>query len=321
VFLVNVPIAAVAVWVTVRHVPESHDPGAASRPDVAGAALATAGLAGVVYALIEGSAQRSLTPLLAIVGTAGVVALGVFLLVERRSGRPLVPLDLFRSRQFNGANLTTLAVYTALSGALFLLVVELQGVLGYSALEAGASMLPITLLVLVLSAWVGQVAQRIGPRLPMTVGPVVAGAGLLLAGGVGPGDRYATSVLPAVVVLGLGMALTVAPLTAAVMAAVDEHHVGAASGLNNAVARVGGLLAVAVLPLVAGLGGVDPGAPGFAPGVARALRIAAGLSMVGGAISFALVRRAAPVRAVPQASITHPCHDPCLRDDQAEEAA
>lgn len=314
VFLVNLPLAAVAVAVTLKHVPESRDRAATRRPDLVGAALATVGLGGLVYALIEGSARRELTPGLALAGGIGLAALVAFPHVERRRPHPLVPMSIFRSRQFVGANATTLTVYAALGGALFLVAVELQRVLGYSALEAGAALLPITVVILALSARAGRMAQRTGPRLPMTVGPIVAGLGLLLASFVGPGDSYAAAVLPAVIVLGLGMACTVAPLTAAVMGAVDEGHVGVASGFNNAVARGGGLLAVALLPAIAGLGGVDPSAPGFHAGVARALRIAAGLAAAGGVAAFALVREAAAVRSVTQPSLSHACQDPCLRD-------
>jgi Na+/melibiose symporter-like transporter len=322
VFLVNLPLAAVAVFVTLKHVPESRDPAAARRPDLVGAALATVGLGGLVYALIEGSARRQLTPSLALAGGVGLAALIAFPFVERRRPHPLVPMSIFRSRQFVGANATTLTVYAALGGALFLVAVELQQVLGYSALEAGSALLPITFVILSLSARAGRLAQRTGPRLLMTVGPVIAGLGLFLAGFIGPGDTYATAVLPAVVVLGLGMACTVAPLTAAVMAAVDEGHVGVASGFNNAVARVGGLLAVALLPAVAGLGGVDPSSPGFHAGVARALRMAAGLCVAGGLAAFALVRdtKRVRMRIAPQASLSHACQDPCLRQSADEVA-
>jgi Na+/melibiose symporter-like transporter len=281
---------------------------------VAGALLTVVGLGGLVYALIEGSARGALTPGLAVVGGVGVAALVAFPLVEARRAHPLVPLSIFRSRQFVGANVTTLTVYAALGAALFLLAVELQRVMGYSALEAGASFLPITVLLLMLSTRVGRLAQRIGPRTPMTAGPVVAGVGLFLASGVGPGGHYLSSVLPAVVVLGLGMAFTVAPLTAAVLASVDDHHLGVASGFNNAVARIGGLLAVAVLPALAGLGGVDPGAAGFHAGVVTALRICAGLAVVGGLTSFLLIRTARPMRVVAMADVAHVCQDPCLRD-------
>ncbi|MDQ4096942.1 MAG: MFS transporter, partial [Actinomycetota bacterium] len=236
---------------------------------------------------------------------------------ERARRQPLVPLSIFRNRQFNGANVTTLAVYAAFSGALFLVVVELQQVLGYSALEAGSALLPITFLLVTLSARAGRLSQRTGPRLPMTVGPIIVGVGMLMAGSIGPGDRYLTGVLPAVLVLGLGMALTVAPLTSAVMAAVDDHHVGVASGFNNAVARVGGLLAVALLPAVAGLGGIDPADPRFHPGVALALRISAALAVAGGVCALVFVSKAVRVRAVPQPSVLHACQDPCLREPAA----
>jgi MFS family permease len=334
VFLVNLPLAAVAVVVALRHVPETRaapgagvgagvaagpadrldgNPGPVARADVTGAALATAGLGGLVFALIEWG-HGSLSAPLAATGLVGFAALVAFPLFERRRAQPLLPLSLFRSRQFNGANVTTLLVYAAFGGALFLVVVQLQSSMGYSAMEAGSALLPITLLLVALSSRVGRLAQRTGPRLPMTVGPLVVALGLVMASGIGPGEGYMGGVLPAVLVLGLGMACTVAPLTSAVMAAVDEEHVGVGSGFNNAVARVGGLLAVAVVPLAAGLGGVNPGDPGFDSGVARALRISAALAGAGALVSFALVRRAAPVRAVPHPDLTHACQDPCLRE-------
>ena len=312
VFLVNLPLAAVAVVVALRHVPESRATSALPRLDLAGAALATVGLGGVVFALIEGAGGGLSSAVLA-TGVLGAAALVAFPLVERRRPVPLLPLSLFRSRQFTGANLTTLLVYAGFGAALFLVVVELQSGLGYSAMEAGAALLPITLILVALSSHAGRLAQRTGPRLPMTAGPLIVAAGLLLAGEIGPGDGYATDVLPAVVVLGLGMALTVAPLTAAVMAAADEEHVGVASGFNNAVARVGGLLAVAVIPLLAGLGGDAPGAPAFQDGLPRALQISAALAAAGGLVSLLLVSRAVPVRPVPQPDLSHTCQDPCLR--------
>jgi MFS family permease len=265
----------------------------------------------VVFALIEGSANGVSPPVAAaaVVGVAGLVA---FPFVERRQAEPLVPLELFRSRQFSGANATTFAVYGAFNGALFLFVVLLQQSLGYSALEAGSAMLPVTVLMLTLSAWAGRLSQRVGPRLPMTAGPVVAGIGLLLLSRVAPGTRYLTGVLPAVVVFGLGLALTVAPLTAAVMAAVEERHLGVGSGVNNAVARVAGLLSVALLPLAAGLSGVDPGAAGFAGGVRAALRISAAVCVLGGAVACVSVRRSMPARAVVHPGMSHACGDPVV---------
>jgi EmrB/QacA subfamily drug resistance transporter len=314
VFLINLPVAAVTLWVVRAHVPESRDAEAAATGplDLPGAVLATVGLAGVVFALIEGSAG-GFTPLVAVAAVVGAAALVAFPVVERRAAEPLVPLEVFRSRQFSGANLTTLAVYGAFGGALFLFVVQLQQDLGYSALEAGSALLPVTLLMLTLSARAGRLSQRAGPRLPMTVGPLVAGLGLLLLGRVAPGSRYLTAILPALIVFGLGLSLTVAPLTAAVMASVEERHLGVGSGVNNAVARVAGLLSVALLPLAAGLSGVDPAGPGFADGVRVALRISAVVCALGGAVAFVSVRRAAAVRPVFQPGMSHACGDPVMR--------
>ncbi|HEX3623027.1 MAG TPA: DHA2 family efflux MFS transporter permease subunit [Acidimicrobiales bacterium] len=313
VFLINLPVAVITVWVVLAHVPESRDPGAASggRLDVPGALAATVGLAGVVFALIQGSAN-GVTPLVAGAAVVGVAALVAFPFIERGEAEPLVPLEIFRSHQFSGANATTFAVYGAFNGALFLFVVELQRGMGYSALEAGSAMLPVTLLMLTLSSRAGRLSQRMGPRLPMTVGPAVAGGGLLLLGQVGPGTHYLTGVLPAVIVFGLGLALTVAPLTAAVMAAVEERHLGVGSGVNNAVARVAGLLSVALLPLAAGLSGVDPGAPGFPAGVRTALRISAVVCVVGGGVAFTSVRRSVAARAVVHPSMSQACADPVV---------
>ncbi|MDQ6728074.1 MAG: MFS transporter [Actinomycetota bacterium] len=314
VFLINLPLAAVTVWVVRSHVPESRDAGALAggRLDVAGAAATTVGLAGVVYALIEGSA-RGLSVRVVVAALIGAAALIAFPLVERGQAEPLVPLELFRSRQFSGANATTFAVYGAFGGALFLFVVLLQQALGYSALEAGASMLPVTVILVLLSARTGRLAQRIGPRTPMTVGPLIAAGGLLLMSRVGPGDHYASGVLPGVVVFGLGLSFTVAPLTAAVMAAVEERHLGVGSGVNNAVARVAGLLSVALLPALAGLSGVDPADPAFAPGVGTALGIAAGLCAAGGLVANLSVRTSVRVRPATQPGMTMACNDPALR--------
>ena len=316
VFLINVPLAAVAVALTLRHVPESRDPEASHRPDLVGALAATVGLAGVVFALIEWPAEGASVRVVAS-GVVGVAALVAFPFVERSRAQPLVPLTIFRDPQFVGANATTITVYAAFGGALFLLVLELQQVLGYSALAAGAALLPITVLMLAFSARTAALSQRIGPRLPMTIGPVVVAIGLFLAAGLGPGDTYAAGVLPAVVVIGLGLSLTVAPLTAAVIAAVEERHVGVASGVNNAVARIGTLLSVALLPLVAGLGEVTPGDPRYTVGVSRAMLVAAGLCVLGGAVAFVTVRRGAHVMPVVQPDVSHACADPSVREPLA----
>jgi EmrB/QacA subfamily drug resistance transporter len=315
VFLINVPLAALALWVTLKHVPESHDPQAGRRPDFAGAAAATLGLTGVVFALIQGPAH-GWTPGVIAAGVVGAIALVAFPFIEQRVASPLVPLDIFRSRQFSGANGTTFVVYAALGVALFLVVVELQTVLGYSALAAGAATLPITVLMLFLSPRAGRLAQRIGPRLPMTIGPLVVAVGLVLLSGISPSTTYFSGILPGLVVFGLGLSVTVAPLTAAVMGSVEENHVGVGSGVNNAVARVAGLLAVAVLPALAGLETASAGVE-FTDGVARALLISAGLCVVGAAVAFLTIRKAARVRT-PTQPMAVSCQDPCVRERQRE---
>jgi Na+/melibiose symporter-like transporter len=224
-------------------------------------------------------------------GVAGVLLLALFVRVEARSRHPMLPLSLFRNRQFAGANAATLANYFALGGAFFLLSLELQDALGYSALEAGAALAPSTLIMLVLSPRAGALAQRIGPRLPMTVGPVVAAAGLVLLGRARPGAGYLDTVLPGVVVLGLGITTFVAPLTTAVLGAVDERRAGLASAVNNAAARLAQLLAAAVLPLAASIpAGAVGGGAAFTDGFQRAMWICAGVAVCGGLIAFVTIR-------------------------------
>ncbi|HEY6276818.1 MAG TPA: MFS transporter [Streptosporangiaceae bacterium] len=257
IFLLNLPLAAAVVAVGVRHVPETRDPTAHGRFDIAGAVLAALALTGITDALIEASAHGAARA--AVTGTLGVVAGIAFVLLERRRGRPgaqtppMLPLDVFASRQFTAVNVVTFLVYAALGGVIFLLVLTLQVVAGYSPLAAGISLLPATLLLLLLSARAGALAQRIGPRWLMTAGPLITAAGLLLATRIGPHTSYLTDVLPAVTLFGLGLAATVAPLTATMLASADVRHAGVASGVNNAVARAAGLLAVAGLPLAVGL--------------------------------------------------------------------
>jgi EmrB/QacA subfamily drug resistance transporter len=318
IFVLNLPIAVVAGWVTVVHVPESRPEPSPAPPDVAGALTVSVGLAALAFALIEGASGFG--PPEAVAAAAGAAALIAFVVVERTSRRPMLPLGIFRSRQFTGANLTTLAVYAALGGTLFLLVLELQLVLGYSALEAGASLLPVTTIMLLLSSRMGQLAQRIGPRWPMTIGPVVVAAGLVLLTRVGAGAAYATVVLPAVVVFGLGLATTVAPLTAAVLAAVDDAHMGVASGVNNAVARVAGLLAVAVLPAAVGLD-IGRGPDAVSQGFHRATLVGAALSVAGGLVALATIRGGARLDPVAQAGLDQPCQDPCLVSGRRPDAA
>jgi EmrB/QacA subfamily drug resistance transporter len=252
VFLINLPLG-VFVVLAARHVPESRDPSMGKHIDVRGAVLAALGLGGTTYALIEAGGHGS--PWVWIAGVGGVIALILFLLSERSSPQPMMPLGLFASRQFSAANVVTFVVYGALSGVFFLLVAFLQISLGYSPIAAGASSLPITVLMLLFSARSGALAQRIGPRIPLTLGPLILAGGMLLMTGINPGDSYVLSILPAVIVFGVGLTLVVSPVTATVLAAADERHAGIASGVNNAVSRVAALLAVAVLPLIAGLTG------------------------------------------------------------------
>jgi EmrB/QacA subfamily drug resistance transporter len=285
VFLINLPLAALVVWVAARHVPESVDPTASSRFDLPGTLLGALGLAGLTYASIAGG-ERGADPVVVAAGVVGLLALAGFVVVERTSDHPLVPAGLFASRQFTVTNVVTFVVYGALGGVLFLLVLHLQVVSGFSPLEAGTALLPLTLIMLALSARSGALAARIGPRLQMTAGPLIAACGLLLMLRIGPDTSYWTDVLPAVVVFGLGLTTLVAPLTATVLASAPGAHAGAASGVNNAVARTAGLLAVALLPPIAGLTGDvyrDPSA--FEAGFHMAVWIGAGMLVAGGLLS------------------------------------
>lgn len=286
IFLINLPIGIFVALMAIRHVPETSDPRATGRIDFPGAILAGIGLAGSTYALIEAPGSGAEVGVI-LAGVVGVLSLIAFLLVERRSPNPMMPLSIFASRQFSAANLVTFVVYTALGGVFFLLVSFLQISMGYSAVEAGAASLPVTAIMLALSARSGALAQRIGPRIPLTLGPLVIAAGLMLMTRISPGDGYIGAVLPAVIVFGLGLALVVAPVTATVLAAADDRYAGIASGVNNAVSRVGGLLAVAVLPLIAGLTGekfYDPSA--MTSGFHTAMIVCAALSAVGGVFAW-----------------------------------
>ncbi|ASU78611.1 MFS transporter [Actinopolyspora erythraea] len=312
VFFINLPVAALALAVTLRHVPESSDPTISGPPDITGAAAVTLGLAGAVYALIETPAHgwNAVTVPAAFVGLVG---LACFPVIEAKQRAPLLPLSLFRSRQFVGANLTTFTVYGALSTALFLLSLQLQQTLGYSAMATGLATLPITVIMLLLSSRMGALAQRIGPRWPMTVGPVVCACGLVLMTRVTPMASYVVGVLPGVLVFGIGLSITVAPLTSAVLASVGPERGGVASGVNNAVSRVAGLLAVAVLPPLAGLSGTATGQP-LGQGYGNAMLISAGLCVVGAVLAALTIERAERVRTVPLPAVNHACQDPCTEN-------
>jgi EmrB/QacA subfamily drug resistance transporter len=310
VFWVNLPVAAAVVLITLRHVPESSDPDArrAGHLDVRGAALAVLGLGAVTFALTGlGRGDAGSGPPLAVSGLVGVAALAAFLVVERRSPNPLVPLSMFADRLFAGTNLITLLIYGPLGVYFFLFVLQLQTVAGFSPSVAGTALLPATVLMLLLSARSGALADRIGPRVQLAAGPLLAAAGFLLALRIGPGASYLTDVLPATAALGLGLATAVAPLTAAVLSSADEHHAGIASGINNAVARTAGLLAVAVIPVAAGLGGTDYTDPvGYAAGFRRAMLIGAGLLVLASALAAALIRPVRLVRPAPAPPAAEP---------------
>ena len=288
-FLVNLPLGAATVWIAQLHVPETRDERADHRFDVAGAVLATLALGTTTFALIQHE------PLGAVaatgVGLLGLAIGAVFVVVERRTSHPMVPPSLFASRQFSAANAMTLLVYAALGAVFFFLTLQLQTVLGYGPLLAGMASLPVTVLMLLFAARGGELASRIGPRVPMTVGPVVCGVGTVLLAGVGAGSTYWTGVLPGISIFGLGLTLLVAPLTATVLAAAPDRYAGVASGVNNAVARAGSLLAVAALPAVVGLSGSDYAVPeAFSAAYRSAMLICAGLLAGGGIVSWLLIR-------------------------------
>jgi len=290
VFLINVPFAAAIVAVAGRHVPESRDPAHHGRFDYAGAVLGAVALGGVTYALI-GAGEHPTRPDVLASAAIGVAAGAVFLVHERRTADPMLPLGLFADRQFTGANLATLAIYGALGGSGLFLVLQLQTVLGYDATAAGAAMLPSIAMITLLSPYMGAVATRIGPRLPMTVGPLIVAAGTLLLAGVDGGQPYVVEILPGSLLQGLGMAVVVAPLTATVLGAAPDALAGIASGVNNAVARAAQLLAVAALPVAVGLSGDDYTRPvAFTDGYRAATVTCAVLFALGGLISWWTIR-------------------------------
>jgi EmrB/QacA subfamily drug resistance transporter len=284
VFLINPPIGALVIGLSKR-VPETRDPNAHGHLDVRGAALGALALAAITIALID--AGHRISSSVFVTGAIGIAAFVAFIVTERRSPNPMMPLGMFASRQFTAANLVTLVVYAAIGGFFFLLIAFLQISLGYSPIAAGAATLPVTLLMLALSARSGALAQRIGPRIPLTVGPLVIAAGLLLLTRINPGDAYVTSVLPGVVIFGIGLTLVASPITATVMAAADARHAGIASGINNAVARIAQLLAVAVLPLIADLGGLRFYRPAaMTHGFHIAMTVSAILAAAGGVLAW-----------------------------------
>ncbi|WP_433256256.1 MFS transporter [Streptosporangium sp. CA-135522] len=283
VFLINLPLAVLVVAVAARHVPESRDVTATGRFDVLGAVLAALALAGITYGLI------GLQPIPLV---AGCLLGAAFVWLQiRRSPDALVPVGVFASKVFTAVNLVTFVMYAAMGVVFFLLVVELQVAAGFSPVLAGSSMIPMTILMLLLSSRAGELAKRIGPRLPMTGGILICAAALLLMSRIGPGSDYLTDVLPTTALFGLGVSAAVAPLTATVLASAEERYAGVASGVNNAVARTGGLLAVAAIPPLAGLTGDafhDPVV--FTTGFHTTMLISAAMMAAAALIAFLSIR-------------------------------
>ena len=316
IFLINLPLAAAVLAIGARHVPESRDPDAHGRFDIAGAVLTALALAGITDALIEASSSslvRVLVP-----AAVGVAAGAAFVAVELHRGRhpdrvpPMLPLGIFRNREFTAINVITFFVYGAMGAVFFLLVLTLQVVAGFSPLEAGLSLLPSTVILLLLSARAGAWAQKLGPRWLMTGGLLTVAIGLLLLTRIGPHASYLADVLPAVAVFGLGLSVTVAPLTATVLASADDRHAGIASGVNNATARAAGLLAVAGLPAVVGLTGDALYSPSqLNSGFHEAMVICAGLMVLAALLAALLIDNDVLRPAAGQQRPEPECHTNC----------
>ena len=290
IFLINLPLGAFVTWAAPKYIPESRDDTVTGRLDILGSVMAAVALGGVTFALIRASEQGGMDGGVLLSLAVGLVAAAAFVTVERRAEQPMLPLAIFSSRQFSAANAVTFVVYAALGGVFFLLVIMLQVVLGYSPIAAGSAALPVTILLLLFSARSGALAQRIGPKLPLTVGPILIALGMLMMSQIDAGDSYVADVLPGILVYGVGLVFVVAPITATVLAAAEARHAGVASGVNNAVARTAGLAAVAALPLIAGLSGTDFENPvALSDGFEVAMVVTAGLSLLGALISFLFI--------------------------------
>jgi EmrB/QacA subfamily drug resistance transporter len=298
VFLINIPLGVAVVAIATRHVPESRDPESSGRLDVVGAALGVGALAGITYGL---------TAQLWLVCAIGVIIGVVFVVAELRSRSPMVPMHIFRSAQFSATNVVTFLLYGAFAAALFMLGLVLQGPLDYSPLLAGAATVPLTIMMLLFSARAGAIAQRIGPRIPMTAGPLLCAVGLALLTLVEPGRSYVEAVLPGMLVFAIGLTFTVAPLTTTALSSVSAHLAGIASGVNNAVARTGSLVAVAAIPVVAGFAaGAAVDDATLLDGYGKVLWVSAGFAVAAGLVSAIWIRRIEP-EAPPAAPPPYHC--------------
>jgi EmrB/QacA subfamily drug resistance transporter len=300
VFFINLPVAVAVIAIAARHIPESRSPGPRRPVDVPGAVMISLALGSITFGLIAAADSGWTSPRVLAALLAGVALFVAFCITETRSPHALVPLTVFKSRQFSAANAVTFVVYGALGGALFLLPVVLQEVCGYSPLQAGVSLLPITVIMLTLSARSAALAARIGPRLQMTVGPLMIGVGMTLFTRVNSTGDYLTQVLPALLVFGLGLAINVAPLTATALSAAPAELSGTASAVNNDVARVASLIAVAVLPGLAGISGDAYMHPAtLLHGFHTAMLISAAVAAAGGVLAAATIRNPARVKGQP----------------------
>jgi len=299
IFFINVPVALFCVVITIRCVPESRGEDDGGRFDVLGAVLGAVGLGGITFALVQNDW---------IAGVVGAVVLAGFILREMRTAHPMMPPSLFRSIDFSVINLATLLIYASLGGLTFFLILQLQQVSGYSAIAAGAATLPLTVLMLFGSSRAGALGNRIGARLPIGIGAAITAVGYVLLLPVGEHAPYWTEVFGPVVLIGVGLTLLVAPLTATVLAAAPNRFAGVASGINNAIARSGSLLAVAALPLIAGISGSEYGDPSVLTHAYRvSLAVCAGMLVLSSVLAFTLLRKAARPTA---ASTPTPAADP-----------
>lgn len=277
IFFINIPLVIVCFWIAAINIDESKSEQKRTI-DYAGAVLAVAALGSITYGLIQGPVEHWSRGVIAILG-AGVLFSAIFLWVESRSTDPMVKLSLFKSRNFSGANITTFAMYGGLGGFLFALVIYLQQGLGYTSLQAGMSLLPISIVMLLLAARMGNLAVRLGPKLFMTIGPIISGIGIWTLYGLHSGDSYLLRVFPGVLLFALGLAITVAPLTITVMGSVLQNESGIASGINNAVTRAAGLIIVALLGLY-----------GAEHVYSFAIALSGSLLLLAGALSFVLIQ-------------------------------